>query len=106
MTDKSEARAASERIERGIERYGDGDLRGSLSEFQEALRLQPSHTRARAYLGWVEDVLAGRRGNGKGDALDEDAVRLVTEALDDEPEDSPVEGPLDTTTQHAALSEE
>ena len=94
MAVKGDPRAASERIEKGIERYGDGDLVAAAVEFEEALRLAPEHGRARQYLSWVKDVLAGTRGNGKKKDLDEDAVRAVTDALDSDgdlgrPDESP-----------------
>jgi hypothetical protein len=79
---KGDLRAAGERLEKGIEKYGNGDLVAAAVEFEEALRLSPEHGRARQYLSWVKDVLAGTRGNGKKQDLDEDAVRAVTEALE------------------------
>src|SRR5437879_5339759 len=79
---KGDLRAAAERLERGIERYGEGVLVAAAVEFEDALRLSPDHARARQYLSWVKDVLAGTRGSGKKKGLDEDAVRAVTEALD------------------------
>jgi hypothetical protein len=83
---KGDLRAAAERLERGIERYGEGDLVAAAVEFEEALKASPEHPRARQYLSWVKDVLAGKRGAAKKKELDEDAVRAVTEALDiDEP---------------------
>jgi hypothetical protein len=79
---KPDLRGAAERLERGIERYGEGDLVAAAVEFEEAIRLAPEHARARQYLSWVRDVLAGTRGSGRKKELDEDAVRAVTEALD------------------------
>jgi hypothetical protein len=87
VDDRKDTRSAAERIERGIERYGDGDLAASALEFEEALRLSPGHTRARALLAWVRDVAAGVRAGEKRPALDEDAVRAVAEALDSEEEE-------------------
>src|SRR5437899_10311095 len=86
---KGDLRAAAERLERGIERYGDGDLVAAAVEFEEALKLSPDHGRARQYLSWVKDVLAGTRGTNKKKDLDEDAVRAVTEALDEGADESP-----------------
>jgi hypothetical protein len=57
-------RAAAERIERGIERYGEGDLAGAEQAFQEALTLVPGHSRALRCLQWVRDLSSGRVGAG------------------------------------------
>jgi hypothetical protein len=86
---RPDLRAAGEHLEKGIERYGDGDLVAAAVEFEEALRLAPDHARARQYLAWVRDVLAGTRGTGGSKNLDEDAVRAVTEALDADEEEAP-----------------
>ena len=83
---KGDPRAAAQRIERGIERYAEGDLAGALDEFEEALKLYPSSGRARQYTSWVRDVQTGARSIDppRSTALDEDALRAVNEALGDE----------------------
>jgi len=80
-------RGASERLERGIARYGEGDLAGALVEFEEALKLYPASARGQQFVAWVRDVQAGQRSSDgkKGRGLDEDAVRAINQALDDEP---------------------
>lgn len=52
-------------VERGLDRYGSGDLRGAMSEWEHALALDPEHKRAREYISYVEDnfdVLEARFG--------------------------------------------
>jgi len=47
-------------VERGLERYGRGDLRGALAEWEHALALDPDSERAREYVDYVRanfDVL-------------------------------------------------
>ena len=90
---KGDPRAAAERLEKGIERYGDGDMVAAAVEFEEALRLSPEHSRAAQYLAWVKDVLAGTRGPNKKKDLDEDAVRAITEALDEGNGEAEAESP-------------
>jgi hypothetical protein len=83
--DKAQARAAAERIEKGIDLYGAGDWPGAARELEEALKLDPSHARAQAYLGWVRELIDGKRTLGASKALDEDALKAVDDALADEP---------------------
>ncbi|HZS41250.1 MAG TPA: hypothetical protein VFF06_30685 [Polyangia bacterium] len=85
MTDKAQARAAAERIEKGLELYASGDLAGSRREFEEAIKLDPAQRRAAECLGWVRDLLDGKRSLHPSKALDEDALRAVDDALEDEP---------------------
>src|SRR5262249_47385378 len=101
---KGDVRAASERIERGIERYGEGDVVAAAVEFEEALRLAPEHARAKQYLGWVKDVLNGKRNHTKKKERDEDAVRAVAEALDIG-EEPTLEGRWDPVPLKPTLSE-
>lgn len=90
---KGDLRGAAERIERGIERYGEGDLVGALVEFEAALTLHPVSARGRQYAAWVRDLQSGKRrldGGARGDdTLDEDALRAVNEALEDPPVQRP-----------------
>lgn len=47
-------------VDRGLERYGEGDLRGALAEWEHALALEPSSEQAREYVDYVRanfDVL-------------------------------------------------
>jgi hypothetical protein len=81
---KGDLRAAAERIERGIELYGSGNLQAALNELAEALKLHPSNLRARSYHAWIQGLIAGKNSlDGKKDTLDEDAVRAVSEALEE-----------------------
>ncbi len=82
---KGDLRAAAERLERGIERYGEGDLPGALAEFDKALELHPASARSRQYASWVRDLQSGKRRLDGGRGLDEDALRAVNEALEDTP---------------------
>jgi hypothetical protein len=41
-------------IERGLERYGKGDLRGAMNEWEHAMSLKPGDERAREYLDYVQ----------------------------------------------------
>lgn len=52
---RGDARAAGERIERGIQRYGSGDFDGAARELEEALKLCPGHPRAQALLKWLRE---------------------------------------------------
>lgn len=83
---KGDLRGAAERLERGIDKYGEGDLAGALVEFEVALKLYPASSRGKQFVAWVKDVQAGKRGPSgkKADALDEDALRAVEDALADE----------------------
>src|SRR5947209_14008201 len=81
---KGDLRGAAERIERGIELYGAGKLEAALAELEEALALHPGNARAKSYHAWIRGLIAGEHAvDGKKDALDEDAVRAVSEALDE-----------------------
>lgn len=93
---KGDPRAAAQRIERGIERYGAGDLAGALAEFEEALKLYPASARAQQYSSWVRDVQSGARSiePARATTLDEDALRAVNEAL--EPEEPAADSPQPT----------
>lgn len=44
-----------ELLERGLERYGDGDLEGALSDWKHALVLDPDNEKAAHYATYVED---------------------------------------------------
>jgi hypothetical protein len=89
---KGDLRGAAERLERGIEKYGEGDLAAALVEFEAALKLYPASARGKQFVAWVKDVQAGKRSpNGKkADALDEDALRAVDDALGED--ETPIEG--------------
>ena len=60
---KGDPRAAAERIEKGIERYGDGDRWRPRSSSRRRCGCSPEHReRKPAISPWVKDVLAGTRG--------------------------------------------
>jgi hypothetical protein len=81
---KGDLRGAAERIEKGIELYGSGNLEGALVEFEEALKLHPGNARAKSYHSWIRGLIAGKNAvDNKKDELDQDAVRAVSEALED-----------------------
>ena len=42
-------------IERGLERYGIGDLAGAMGEWEHALALEPGAARALEYINYVRD---------------------------------------------------
>ena len=42
-------------VERGLQCYGRGDLRGAMSEWEHALALEPDNPRATEYTGYVRD---------------------------------------------------
>jgi hypothetical protein len=67
-------------IERGLERYGNGDLVGAVNEWEHALTLDPGALRAREYIEYVQANFAMldaelrlARGDLLGDAVDEEA---------------------------------
>src|SRR5262249_45386386 len=47
--------AAQALLERGLERYGAGDLTAALADWAEALKLQPELTQAQEYIDYVRD---------------------------------------------------
>ncbi|MCA9680047.1 MAG: hypothetical protein KC464_33760, partial [Myxococcales bacterium] len=58
-------------VERGLERYGAGDIDGALAAWQEALGVDPDDMRAGAYLEYVRDNYAMLTRDG-GRAGEED----------------------------------
>src|SRR5437016_14570064 len=60
-----DVRSVAERVERGLERYGRGELVAAIVEWEAALKLEPSNLRARQYIQYVREnfeVLADRFG--------------------------------------------
>ena len=51
--ENSVIRRADNLVERGLERYGQGDLRGAMSEWEHALAIRPTHELAREYVEYV-----------------------------------------------------
>src|SRR5262245_52752996 len=45
-------------VERGLERYGVGDLAGALGEWEHALALDPTSAQAKEYIDYVRDNFA------------------------------------------------
>jgi hypothetical protein len=54
-------REAAACVERGIERYAEGQFAAAQRELETALSLHPGHPRALECLGWVREIAAGRR---------------------------------------------
>ena len=48
-------RRVDDLVERGLERYGAGDMEGALTQWRDALALQPDHERAANYLEYVQE---------------------------------------------------
>jgi hypothetical protein len=59
VSGKAELRAAAAHLERGIARYGIGDVAGALIEFEEALKLYPG-ARGKQFAEWVQSVQSGQ----------------------------------------------
>src|SRR5689334_8274406 len=75
---KEDLRIAAERLQRGIDRFGNGDLAGALIEFEEVMKLYPEATRGLHFSAWIQKVqLAARVA-----PLDDDALRGIEAALD------------------------
>ena len=99
--DKRALREAAERIERGIDCYGAGDYAGAERELTRALELDPENGRAKLHLGWVRDLLSGKRQVEPRGQLDEDALQLVDDALElDEPAEPAPRPPLEEEQTH------
>src|SRR5690242_7527535 len=50
-----EVRSVAEYIERGLERYGRGELVAAIVEWESALKLDPTNLRARQYIQYVRE---------------------------------------------------
>ncbi|MEO6952105.1 MAG: hypothetical protein ABI321_09845 [Polyangia bacterium] len=74
--DSDDRREAAACVERGIERYSEGQYDAAQNELEAALALSPDHPRALECLSWVREIAAGRRSPSS------DTYRAV---LDDEP---------------------
>lgn len=57
----SSRREAAACVERGIERYAEGQYVAAQRELEQALALHPGHPRALECLAWVREIAAGRR---------------------------------------------
>src|SRR5262245_44876815 len=65
MAEEAQPRSVAEHIERGLERYGRGELVAAIVEWESALKLDPSNLRARQYIQYVREnfeVLADQFG--------------------------------------------
>ncbi len=93
VSGKGDLRAAARHLERGIARWGLGDVAGALVEIEEALKLYPSASRGPEFAEWVKKVHASVNWGGPP-ALDEEALRAVNEAL--EPPAPPPPTPMET----------
>lgn len=65
MAEEAQPRSVAEHIERGLERYGRGELVAAIVEWESALKLDPANLRARQYIQYVREnfeVLADQFG--------------------------------------------
>jgi hypothetical protein len=92
-------REVSERIERAIEAYGQGQYEAAMTELEAALKAQPDNPRARELMGWVKDLAMGKKKlPGSPGHLDDDTLQAVSDAL--EPDFSAqVEGDTEKTRE-------
>jgi hypothetical protein len=83
-------------VERGLDRYGTGDLRGAQSEWEHALALDPDNERARKFMSYVEenfDVLQARFRAGEAAGPEPDlgvpfGIDSVGQGEDDDDDDA------------------
>src|SRR5579871_2872514 len=73
---RDSAREVAQIVDRGVERYGLGDVAGAAQAFREALQLQPDDLRVRSYLEWVEFRMRAEQRPAPVDK-DEDSQALV-----------------------------
>ena len=59
--DGDDRREAAACVERGVERYAEGQYAAAQNELEAALALNPGHPRALECLSWVREIAAGRR---------------------------------------------
>lgn len=71
---RDSAREVQQIVERGVERYGLGDVAGAAEAFRQAALLKPDDLRVRAYLAWVEFRLRGEQAP----AADDEAQALAS----------------------------
>jgi hypothetical protein len=74
-------------VERGLERYGKGDLPGALGEWEHALALDPSSAQAREYIDYVRENFATLDEQFRAASAMKDAVRASGMAVPEEPEE-------------------
>lgn len=78
MATGATAREIADMIDRGAERYSEGDVRSAAELWRHALELAPNDLRARAYLAWAEARLAadagGAQPGAEADAIEADAI--------------------------------
>jgi hypothetical protein len=79
VSGKGELKGAAQHLERGMARYGEGDLVGALVEFEKALELFGS-SRGKQFAAWVREVQQGVNGPP---TLDDDALAAMSEALEE-----------------------
>ncbi|HEY2748200.1 MAG TPA: hypothetical protein VGL86_26440 [Polyangia bacterium] len=79
MPGKGDLKAAAAHLQRGFQRYGEGDVAGGLIEFEKALELY-GPMRGRPFADWVKWVQGSVAKAGA--PLDDDALRAVSDALE------------------------
>jgi hypothetical protein len=79
VSGKGELKNAAQHLARGIAHYVEGDLPGALVEFERALQLYGT-SRGKQFAAWVREVQHGVNGPP---TLDEEALRAVSDALDE-----------------------
>ena len=55
VADESQTQLVADHIERGLDRYGRGELVAAIREWEVALRLDPSNLKARQYIQYVRE---------------------------------------------------
>src|SRR5215831_352265 len=101
MADEGPARLVAEHIENGLERYGRGELLAALTEWEHALRLDPSNLRARQYVQYVREnyeLLASRFGRTVDAGRAAPGLPALAPELDDDSAggENPFGGPSQT----------
>ncbi len=80
------ARVAS-LVERGLERYGSGDLAGALGEWEHALALDPSSAQAKEYIEYVRENFATLDEQFRAASAIKDSSRAAGVPMPEEPEE-------------------
>jgi hypothetical protein len=80
------ARVAS-LVERGLERYGAGDLAGAMGEWEHALALDPAASQAKEYIDYVRDNFATLDEQFRAASAIKDSSRAAGVPMPEEPEE-------------------
>jgi hypothetical protein len=74
-------------VERGLERYGVGDLAGAMGEWEHALALDPGSLQAKEYIDYVRDNFATLDEQFRAASAIKDSSRAAGVPMPEEPED-------------------